>query len=265
MSIIHTLPLIEIVDEQVGSLFHHNRRILSHGHLTARKRRNIVGHPNGTAINVDGHIIGQRQHIVSGINREIHRHKAKRNIQSRHSNCAVRLLTLGGKDNPIGGRIILLSDPGTITDIEESILTANKFHFHCIWRIRNIDITKNHLFGAGIQGHLYFHILHIILRERENFICFIFVTLTITVFKAIQNGDNQCVIRHNHICGNGASTEVHNLEHLIYGTAILNMYLAIAGNIAPGVQHTTFLHRNGGIGTHFNVSVGSHRNTTVTV
>ena len=169
---------------------------------------------------IDADIVGNRQHKGTGIDGRT----AQFQIHGGNSTVAV-----GMHFQHVSRRVIVLHEIGTGFRLEHSIRT-NKLHSCTVAHVGQKDGGSNVLSRTVLVGGSYFHILHIILAQREH-------------------EELGCQLRSN-----GAAAEVHNLEVLVDGCAILGGDGTVTIHITPAVEVGSAVQVNMGTGKHIDIA-----------
>ena len=190
--------------------------ILAHSQAGAGQEHHVLLQGRGAGMQVNLNIVGDRQHEGAGINGGA----AQLQVHGSHNAVAI-----GVHLQHIGGRIVILNKIGTRGRLEHSVGT-DELNGGAMALIGHKDGGSNILGSAVLIASGNLHILHIVLAQREH------------------------PIAGSQLGGDRTTTEVHDLEVLIDGCAILGSNGAVTIDIAPAEQV--------GAGVQINVRAGEH-------
>ena len=227
-------PLIVVVDIDFVAAAQSTSRTLCDNQLCAGLEGNILRHGNGTAaVHGNSHVAVDGQNIVLGVNSLATKHtQLHAQAQALNRNITHHI------DHQSAGSLVIILDDMPAGNIEHTV-GANKGNSTALntgQRNTNGHITI--FCCASFQSHGHFHILHIVLGHGEN-----------------------SLLISNHARGVVAAAPVHNLEALVYGTAVLDGNRAAALNVTPGIQFTAVIDGNAAARFHLDEAAGTNRTT----
>ena len=172
----------------------------------AGNQSHILIQSDGAAVDLDGNIAVDIQHIIRGT----HRCSTDLHLDGRNGHIAISF-----HNQAVSASVIALGHIAA-GQIEHTATGADERHGGAKGGAGHINGGIAVFLGTGIQGQGNFDVLDIVLAQGENLIC-------------------------NVRCGTAAA-EVHDLEHFVDGGTAVGGDGAGAGDIAVGVQRTSVVH-----------------------
>ena len=225
-------PFIIVVDINLVAASKGTACAFFKNQLCTGQQGDVLSHVDGTAaVHGNGNIAVDGQDIILGIDRlgtsqtKIHFYR-----QALDADFSIDI------DLQTAGVFIIILDNRAAVDIKHAIGTneGNRSTLNTYKRNSNGHVA---IFSrASFQSHGNFHILHVILGEREY-------TPAVT----------------DHAGGIIATSPVHNLEALINSTAALNGHRTLALNIAPCIQITALIDGDAAARVHLDKAASADR------
>ena len=212
------VPLIAVIEIDVLSVCNRQTSALRNIDLNARQQSCILIDGHIAGLNIDGNVVGDRQHIACRV--DIHACKRQRQrVQCRFAvYCEYKTVCL----------FIVILGKATRFHLEHSIV-ANEINSSSICGAHCINAAINLFVGAGIQRQGNFDVLYEVLRKWEHLMA--------------------------HVGRCAAAAEVCDLIELIYGCAGFRQNRAAAGDKAPCIELAAVLYRDGAVIRHFDIAV----------
>ena len=222
------LPVVQVIDIQRFATGQLHLRTLVNIEFTARLQGHIGAHGDGAAVNVNRHGAGNRQNIIYGLNVVSHQTTQTTDLQRKAVNgdiaIHIDMQTVGGLD------IVLCDAAGG--QIEQTAGGANETNIGGLHHvIGDIQSGKGFFRGTSIQGHGNHHILNVVLAHGEG------------------------IALAEHTGGSTTTTEVCQLEALIYRTATLDGHGTLAGDVAIDTELCTAVDGDGAAGLHVHMTI----------
>ena len=221
------VPLIAVIEIDILPVCNRQASALGNIDLNARQQSCILIDGRIAGLNIDGNVVGDRQHIACRVN--IHACKRQRQrVQCRLAvYCEYKTVCLF---------IVILSKATGFhfehTGVANEINSSSICGFHCK------NAAENNFVGACVQRQGNLNILNEILGEGENLVA--------------------------HIGRCATATEVCNLIEFVHRSARFSQNRAAAGDKAPRIELAAILHRDRAVIRHFNIAIIAHRTTLLT-
>ena len=212
------VPLIAVIEIDILPVCNRQASALGNIDLNARQQSCILIDGHIAGLNIDGNVVGDRQHIACRV--DIHACKRQRQrVQCRLAvYCEYKTVCL----------FIVILSKATGFHFEHTVVT-NEINSSSICGAHCKNAAVNLFIGAGIQRQGNFDILYEVLRKWEH------------------------PMAHAGRCA--AATEVRDLIELIHGCARFRQNRTAAGDKAPCIELAAVLDRNGAVIRHFDVSI----------
>ena len=212
------VPLIAVIEIDILSVCNRQASALGNIDLNARQQSCILIDGHIAGLNIDGNVVGDRQHIACRV--DIHACKRQRQrVQCRFA--------VYRKYKTVCLFIVILSK-ATGFHFEHTGV-ANEINSSSICALHCINPAINLFVGAGIQRQGNFDVLYEVLRKWEH------------------------PMAHAGRCG--AAAEVCNLIEFVHRSARFRQNRAAAGDKAPRIELAAVLDCNGAVIRHFDVSI----------
>ena len=221
------VPLIAVIEIDILPVCNRQASALGNIDLNARQQSCILIDGRIAGLNIDGNVVGDRQHIACRVN--IHACKRQRQrVQCR--------LAVYREYKTVCLFIVILSKATGFhfehTGVANEINSSSICGFHCK------NAAENNFVGACVQRQGNLNILNEILGEGENLVA--------------------------HIGRCATATEVCNLIEFVHRSARFSQNRAAAGDKAPRIELAAILHRDRAVIRHFNIAIIAHRTTLLT-
>ena len=205
------VPIVHVIDDDPHAVSQRSLDALADIQLRAGQQGDILLDAHGPALGADGHVGGDGEVIVFGVQSgaadQTHLHGHGQRLDGK--------VTVGGKLDPSRALDVILDDIAG-TDLEHGVAAGTADHGHAgALQTRQGDGGRHigKFLGARMDRHGNFNVLEIILGHGEH-----------------------AVAVAGHCRGHGAAAEIRQLEILIDRSAALDLHGAGAGDIAPGVE-----------------------------